>query len=382
MARINIFWSYSRELAGHGASDYCKAMQAALNDALSAQGGVHIFQDIDRERGIHGGARWDHTIVDAVSSSVLFFWFQSPRWFSRPVCLFELRAFQDRVSRIAARFQVDPDTLLEQLISPIRGADVIAADWNTQRLAPAREFREFFERTNVEASLYLPMLRNARPGGEINASESCMAAAPGIKTRLLAAIPELGQRIDPLLDFIEEDRAAFTRKWMAEAKRLDLLGLEAKADKEDAAKSAPARVGSIEPRGRDRKRFAALGLDVMLVTQPERFWLTETALRAASVQFMAPATPLAADRSGRALWPWSAIPAILDNLRSHDLHLPNPGQAAAIASLAALPLADQRALGLGSLPPRFWVLEDGAIAASDAQPADALPVLLVSPAES
>ena len=79
--KIHGFWSYERGSEKFGAAEYHENMQDLLL-GQNPTNGVDLFRD----REIEGGHYFNRKIVDALSKSVLFFWYQTPAWINSDWC--------------------------------------------------------------------------------------------------------------------------------------------------------------------------------------------------------------------------------------------------------------------------------------------------------
>lgn len=232
---IRCFWSYSRTSADLGAFEYCQSMQASLQEELGLIADVSIFFDTTRETGVPSGADWSETIIRSISQTALFFWFQSPRWLSRPNCRFELDMFSASVDDIAKEFSttahpIDPKKLLARLITPVRWADVTDGEWDLLPDTIRGRYEHLWKSMHVADALNIPARHKRHLVTDNVPRRNCEAVKHLIKMDLLNAIPSLGSKIAPLLQFLQSNREEFVRRWLEEFEDRNLFDLRNKRD--------------------------------------------------------------------------------------------------------------------------------------------------------
>lgn len=123
----------SRLFLSHSSTDNAKAV--ALCDWLDAEGWHDVFLDLDPERGIAAGERWEQALLEAASRCEAVLFLISQAWLESRWCLREFMLAQQLNKRLFG-------VLIEQLDVADLPAD-LHATWQVVNLASGHDHRQF-----------------------------------------------------------------------------------------------------------------------------------------------------------------------------------------------------------------------------------------------
>lgn len=342
------FWSYD-STSRENSRKYHNACQDLLKGRFSNHGDFSIFFDHHPRTGITPGREWGRALVESLSQTMVFFWWQSERWFTRAACRFEYDVFEAQVDAIADHFSVDRARLRETLMVPIRWDNLDENEWAEMPSDVRSRFEMPFKTRQVEQTLNLHDAYR-RGAGSI---EDPWSACKGPCDRTVENMRTFFPSLEPLFAFVATPRKDFINRWLSEFRARKIDEVELRPD---------AKVTSGDPGHLRLETLPALRLDLISLPNSDGPPIAAATrpLDPAQVARLGLELMARRDAAGNYLWSDSDARAIAAHLPYYSLALPSAREAEVMRDCAR----DYGAQRPGSfkLPARFWTgeqLEEG-----------------------